>query len=88
MKKKVIGSHLAHFTSSSGEKSICGLVGVSGIAWRRHPVSSSTTRSPSERMSPREMLSSWSGSTWNIRSTRPVVATEKGNKDKCLENIA
>ena len=41
-------------------------------------MSSSTTRSPSDRMYPREMLSSWSGSTWNIRSTRPVVATAKG----------
>ena len=66
----------AHFASSSGEKSICGLVGVSGIACSRPLGSISTTSRPSERMSPMEILSSWSGSTWNMRSTRPEVATE------------
>lgn len=64
-----------HSISSSGGHIICGLIGTSVLDGKRLQVSSSTTSKLSVRMSPIDTLSSWSGNTLNIRSTRPVVAT-------------
>ena len=57
---------------SSGESSLG--TGVSMI----QEESSSTTMMPSEGMSPTLMFPSWSGSTWNILSTRPLGAAGGG----------
>ena len=67
-----ISTHFTHSRSSlSGDKSF-------GRCVCERAESISTTMTPSEGMLPIFMVSSWSGRTWNIRSTLPLVEAGVG----------